>query len=300
MSIQYAGGTNANAVFTGDTKTNLITGITTNMFTAGWTVVSGYGTNDVKMQSVATPQGNQIRVRVWDGGGTCVRVQLRNTTETINQSDSCYLLPATAKSFRIIANKYQFCVNSPTSTNSRDSLLCSAMFIPSHLVAVGLTTSAFIIGDGGSDSDASNSRGSLRRSLNGRGFAGASPCQGFTLLGSVGVEYNNMAADPAQTYFGLPAFVTPQAAILHGITGFRWHDDSAMLVEPLFGWGSPTIDSEHKIRGIVWDAAVATESYPMDIATTFDSHNWINITANNGGYLSTPSSMKGSLFLVTP
>ena len=89
-----------------------------------------------------------------------------------------------------------------------------------------------------------------------------------------------------------------QSAATHYTSGWRWHDDSAFIIEPLVGWGAPTVDSEHKIRGQIWDAFIATESYPADITTSLDGHTYYNVTDNNDGTDTLPASMRGSLFLV--
>ena len=41
MSIQYAGGTNVNALFTGNVKNDILTNVYNQLVTAGWTVVTG-------------------------------------------------------------------------------------------------------------------------------------------------------------------------------------------------------------------------------------------------------------------
>jgi hypothetical protein len=39
MSIQYSGGTNVNALFTGNVKNDILTNVYNQLVTAGWTVV---------------------------------------------------------------------------------------------------------------------------------------------------------------------------------------------------------------------------------------------------------------------
>ena len=48
MSIQYAGGTNVNAVFTGNVKNDILTNVYTQLTTAGWSVVTGNRAHIVK------------------------------------------------------------------------------------------------------------------------------------------------------------------------------------------------------------------------------------------------------------
>lgn len=304
MAIQYAGGTNVNSTIAADTKAALITGIETGLVAAGWTVISGSSTTDVKFECVATSVGNQIRVRVWDGGSTCVRIAMTNTTETITQSDSVYLFPDTGKIFRIIANQYQFCLIAPGSLSNREFAMCSAIYIPTHLVTAGVTTAAFLTGNGISDADAGTTRGGFRRSLTMRGLVGIASCTTYTIVDGVEVEYTGNADTSARP--GLLQIGGIRGSQTHQIGCYRWHDDSALMTEPLIAWGV-NVDSEAKFKGQLWDAIISTEAYPMDQSTTFDSHNWYSITDSNNGYIATvgdsltaDTSMRGTLFLVVP
>jgi hypothetical protein len=298
MAIQYASGSSRiNTATTISDKSGLCSMIHTGLVTGcGWTATTTTSSTDHIYQSQVTPQSNQIKVRIWDDGANCVRLRMMNNAETIVQSDSCYLLPAASTTYRIIANQFQFAIFVPGSISSRNFVMASALYLPPHLVAMGLSTCAFILGDGGSDTDSSNTRGSFRTSLNSRGFASATPSQGWTLLNSTHVEYNGLTAD-SSTHPGLPALMCAQSSAIHYTSGWRWHDDSAFVIEPLIGWGAPTVDSENKIRGQLWDAWIATESYPADITTPFDSRTYYNITDSNDGTSVLPASMRGSLFV---
>jgi hypothetical protein len=161
-----------------------------------------------------------------------------------------------------------------------------------------LTTAAFILGDGGSDTDTTNMTGSFRTTLNSRGISGYAPSQGWTLLNSTAVNYNGLSAD-SSAHPGLPALVTFQSSAMHSVSGYRWHDDSALIVEPLIAWGAPTVDSEARLRGQLWDAIVVTESYPADSTSLIDSHTFYSITNNNDGNATLPASMRGTLFVVS-
>ena len=54
MSIQYSGGTNVNAVFTGNVKNDILTNVYNQLVTAGWTVVTGNVPSTVTM-TIASP-----------------------------------------------------------------------------------------------------------------------------------------------------------------------------------------------------------------------------------------------------
>ena len=298
MPIQYAPGSKINTTTLVNDKSSLCAAIDSGLTGAGWTVSTHTSGTDNIYQSGLTGQGNQIKIRVWDGGGNCVRLKMMNAAQTISQSDSCYLYVTTSTNYTVIANQYQFCIFVPGSVSSRNFVLASALYIPPNLVTMGLTTSAFIQGNGISDTDTSNMTGSFRTALTVRGFMGANPAQGWTILNATAVEFNGLTADSSQ-HPGLPTLATVQSCAIDSIAGFRWHDDSALILEPFMAWGTPNQDSEAKLRGQMWDAFISTESYPADISTTVDAHTFYNVTESNNGNLSIPASMRGSLFLAT-
>lgn len=298
MAIQYAGGTLINTTTTVVDKASLHAAIDSALTGAGWTITTTSSSVDKIYRSAATPQSNQIKVRIWDGGANCIRLRMMNTAQTITQADSCYLFPSSSATYQIIANQYQFVIFVPGSVSSRNFVIASAIYIPPHLVTFGLSTAAFILGDGQTDTDTTNAVGSFRTSLNSRGVAGFAPSQGWTLLNSTATEYNAIAAD-SSTHPGLPALVTFQSTAIHSISGYRWHDDSAVIVEPLIAWGAPTVDSEGKMRGQLWDGIIVTDSFPADTTSLIDSHTFYSLTNNNDGTAVLPASMRGTLFVVS-
>ena len=299
MSIEYATGmTPVNNFSVINDKPSLMTLLDSTLTGAGWTITTTTSSTDKIYQSVVTPQSNQIKVRVWDDGGstTCLRIRMMNVSQSIQQADSCYLRPAASTGFRCIADQYQFCFFVPGSLSSCNFVLGSALYLPPNLVAMSLTTAAFIMGDGGSDSDTSNSRGTFRTIMTGRA---AATCQYWSILNATTVEVSNSGED-SFVHPGVISMMIPQSAYPNAIGGYRWHDDSSFIVEPLVAWGAPTIDSDSKVRGQMWDSFVATDSYPADITTIVDSHNYYNLTNNNDGSVTFPGSMIGSLFMVIP
>ena len=292
MAIQYdPGATRTSATFTGDTKGNIINGIESTMVAAGWSEVTATPATDITFQSVITSFGNQICVRVWDDGANCVRIRLSNVAGTVVQSSSCYLLPAAAKTFQIVANRYQAVIWVPGSIAARDFVMFSALYVPQALWAGSppLITSATILGSANSDTD-TTIRGSLRTGLSAGGSNGMG--NGFAIRNAAGMEWTTGA-----TAIGTPTLMIPQAANSAFVSAYTWDDDSSFVCEPLWAWGTPDTTNVAKVRGQLWDAFVATESFPMDDATTFDGHNWVNVTSNNNG---ANGMMRGSLWICVP
>lgn len=296
MPIQYASGPKINNSTVCNNKSDLCAAINTALTAAGWTVSTYTSATDQIYLSGLTIQGNQIKVRIWDAGGNCVNFRMMNTAQSISQANACYLYVATSTMYTVIADQFQFCAFVPGSVSSRNFVLASAIYIPPNLTLIGLTTAAFILGNGNSDTDASNMTGSFRTALTARGFPSASPSQGWTILNATTVEYNGLTAD-SSVHPGLPAMAVLQSAAIDSISGYRWHDNSGLIMEPLIGWGTPTIDSEMKLRGQLWDCFISTESYPADMSTLVDGHTYYNVTQSNNGNVSIPASMRGSIFL---
>jgi hypothetical protein len=300
MPIQYS--SSGSSIFTTvvNDKASLCAAIDTALTGVGWTVATHTSSTDNVYQSALTAQNNRVCVRVWDAGGltNCVKVRMMNVTQTISQADSCYFYVTTSTTVNIIASSYQFCIIVPGSLSSRQFILASALYIPPNLVTMGLTTAAFIQGNGVSDTDTTNMTGSFHTALTVRGMTGMAPAQGWTILNATTVEYNGSVAD-SYLHPGLPTLATLQSAAIDSIAGYRWHDDSALILEPFVAWGTPNIDSEAKLRGQLWDAFISTESYPADISTMVDTHNFYNVTASNNGSVTSPASMRGSLFICT-
>ena len=296
MPIQYATGTKINTTTVVNDKATLCSAIDTALQAAGWTVTTHTSATDNIYQSLVTPQSNQIKIRVFDGGGNSVRIRMMNTTQTISQADSCYLYATTSTPYTVIANQYQFFIFVPGSVSSRNFVMGSALFLPPNLVTMGLTTAAFIQGNATSDTDVTNLTGSFRTALTTRGFASAAPGNGWTILNATAVEYSGLSTDAYQ-HQGLPVLAVLQSAAIDAISGYRWHDDSALIMEPLIAWGTPTLNDEAKLRGQLWDSFIATESYPADLTTSVDSHTYYNITESNNGSVTLPATMRGSLFV---
>ena len=86
------------------------------------------------------------------------------------------------------------------------------------------------------------------------------------------------------------------------IAFYRYHDLSALMCDPLIGWGTNGYNDEGTIKGQLWDSFLSTDWYMGDtVITSVDGANWHAITHNNivsgntsdGGY-------NGTIFIVTP
>ena len=301
MAIQYSGSAYSSTfTTTSGTRREIVDGVAGKLVSAGWSYQSGSGTGDVKMLSATTPQGSKTVVRIDDpGSGNCARFRLYNSAGTINQSGGCFLLPAAAKTFQFVANPYQFCIFVTGSTTARDFIMGGTPWLPSWNSAI--TECGWLQGNAQYDSDTST-RPTFRT-------------QSTTVTS--GALYANMAAyinstlwECNNTNFGVnwaPGViqlmgVSPLQWSNNNGTTFqlsKWYDGSGMIYEPIIGWCNNTAPGSNEAIAVgqLWDAAGMTVPNAMDLTSTFDSHNWINIMHNNSGI--NGANGRGCLFLAT-
>lgn len=291
MSIQYPGGTIVNTTFIGATKQDIVSNLETQLTLAGWSVVSGAGTTDVLLQSGSTPTANNfILVRLRSTILTnCCCVNMQNAAAD-RVSPNFFLFPGAAKTYRIAANQYQwFCFTGGTSA-AREYVGTGVLYIPSFLHGVIVGELGWISGNGESDTTVTV-RASFRTLLECAGITGSVSQHYCGLVNGSLVQGGGITGGP-----GSMRLVTQQGALVQSVNGYRWHDDSIQLVDPLIAWGltSATTD-EAKIRGQLWGAMIATDAFAGDtILTAVDGHDWLAVTNSNVG---SANDARGTLFV---
>lgn len=303
MSIQYAGGTNRSSSIAADDRPTLAAALIAELVAAGWSVDVNTSATDKTLLSATTPQSLNIRVRVYDpGSGSCARLKMSNAAGTRTQAGDVFLLVGAGKTYRVIANKYQFFCFTPGSTACREFAAGGTPYLPSFLSGV-ITECGWLLGNALSDGDTAavtaTTQGVLRAGLS---FTGAGTQNGnmYLLCNGSAVEYNvqyvstvSMAPCP-----GLQVQGGPVASSSGHLRSYRWHDDSLFVYEPLVGWGLTNV-SESKLRGQLWDGMIVSDSFAADFTlSSFDGHNWWAITSSNPG--TDGVQPRGTLFLVVP
>jgi len=287
MAIQYAGGTNVNTTFTCTTGTRreIVDGLVAALNTAGWTTVSGGGTGDVLLASATTPQGLSIRCRVYDAGsGNCTRFQMRNAAGS-KVSQDFFLAPAAARVYRVIANKYQWFCFVPTVPNAgREFGAMGVPWIPSFLEGVITGDCGWANNNAWSDGDTTN-RYSLRTMLAGHE-------KGSGLVNSSLCEWSGVTLNAGIRLLSLIGGWTDQPA-----SGYRWHDLSLFVCEPLISWGTQNTGDEALIRGQLWDAVIVGQAFAAGETISLDGKTWYAITGSNTGGSATA---RGTLFALIP
>ncbi len=270
MAIQHPGGTIVNTTFTGGTRAQIADAIKDALVAAGWTLVSSSG-SDHKLDSATTPQGLAIRVRVWDpGSGSCAQIRIMSKNEVIAPAQSAFLLPATGKTFRVIANKYQAFALVPGSTTvSREFAGFGVLYIPPHL-ASSTTDAGWMVSNSRSDTDLSQGDSWRTR---------------LAQIGGVwAVVFNGNGVGTGNYGPGAPRFAITGDPEYRPNCMVRWGDDSYDIIDAVVGWGTTTWGDEGKKRGLLWGALLLTASYAPDTTFTFDdgsgAHTFFVITYN--------------------
>lgn len=286
--IQYAGGTNVNTTIAADTRTLIVDNLKAQLVIAGWTVTSG-ASQDWLLTSATTPTANNsIQVRLYDSGsGNCAQIFLRNAAGS-KISRAYYLLPAASKVFKVLANKYQFFVYTAGSSAAREFVAAGVPYIPAFLQGVITGDFGWIWSNSNGDADAT-ARASPRTQLDGNN-GGSNNASGIV---------NSNLYDGSGSQAASIRFVFPHSALVQNETaGYRWHDSSLIVSEPLISWGLVNTTDEALIRGQLWDAIIINDSFAGDTSITLDSKTWTAVTGSNSG--SGGVSAKGTLFVYAP
>lgn len=287
MPFRYAGGTNVNTTFAGDTRTLIVDNLRTHLLTAGWTSISG-ASGDWILQSALTPTDNlQCRVRLYDpGSGNCARVQFRNVTGSLLGID-LFLLASATYVYRVIANKYQFFVLRAGSIAAREFLCGGVPFLESPPLSGVITEAIWCHGNAANDGDTFTRR-SFRTQLNCRSD-GSSRWQVVNGNAWQSTAPGGRGDQRLLVYFGT------QHVSVSTEAGQLWSSLEAYKVPARIAWGLTGTGDEAKVRGQLWDGAVIMKDYPADTVDAFDAHNWFCITASGVG-----GQTGASLFIVIP
>jgi hypothetical protein len=303
MSLQYSG-TNVNNTFvnTVGTRLEIVTGLSAALVAAGWTIISGAGTGNQLLESATTPSPQSLvcRVQLFDpGSGNCAQIKFRNQANTKSQTNYHPLFAQASKTWRVIANPYQFFIFSSASTSvGREFVAGGVPYLPSFLQGV-ITESIWSMGNGRNDTDSYNSS-TFRNNL----ITSVSASQPNLWLDVNLNQWENFNNYVNNSYTGWPQLIAQNGAQWTQVSGtnliapYKWHDDSVLTYEPLIAWGLTGFTDESKIRGQLWDAAVVSDAFGADQTTSFDTRNWWVLT--NGNFGSQGVYARGSLLLVVP
>ena len=234
-------------------------------------------TESILMQSATqTNVTNPIRVRLKDNRGNCIQVSIENQAGTVvGQNDTGNggsLLPASSKTFQVIATRYHFLCFKQGGELVREFVMAGMLYVPSLLT--GVTDHGYMFCDSSNDGDSSGIRPSFRSSVNINQQNGANRYQ-FLWNSSISDAY-------VQSNIGAPqAVISYSLGYGPGIT--RWANDDLNTSDILIASGLVYGTDEPKIKGQLFDMVYIASAFAVDATDTFNSHTWQNITNNNTG-----------------
>lgn len=285
--------TNATVLQVAGTRTELVQLLEPKLVLAGWTTISGTGTGDVVMSS-ADPAGAvpAIYVRLLDTAANCVSVYFRNIAGT-QISNPLFLLPAAAKTWRIVANEYQFFIFSAASATPVPRNF-AAGGIPA--MALGLVPSPvwWGVGDGGTDVDATT-RETFRLGVSTQ----QAGCGAPTNSGQQASNYNGTLLDgnsSSNNASGTLTLLSPYAATVPGVPVNQFNifaDGSYMVSDAYLGWGIAGLVLTSPLRyvGTMYDAIVVSATTTFDTTITFNGNNYWVITNQTVGSYCNPGAL---------
>jgi len=303
----YTGGQIVAYTFLGDTKQDLASGIEDGLNSAGWITVSGHHSSSIVCQSSCTPASQNLRmqVKITTANSNTVCVSLQNVSGSHvggnGTGSGALLLPAAGKGFKIYANKYQAFVTVQGSTQCRDFGAWGVPYIPTWLQGM-VWEAMWLHGNSASDTDTDVRRFSFRTALACSVWNAVtnSPCFQHLCNGNL-IDSGSSSSNSGgwQTLCATHSALYAMSAQSPGES--LWHDLSAVMGDPLIGWGLTSISDAAYWRGQLWNSFVSNDAYPCETAiSSLDSHSWVAITHNNAsGGGNTNNGCKGTVFVTT-
>jgi len=268
MGIKYSGAAKT-GTFDGSTRLSIVDGLKAALVDAGWSVASG-SSGDWRLNSGITPSGHQIRIRLYDPGGTnqCARARLMNVSETIAPGQDVFLRAVSGRVYRWFANPYQFVVIAPGTVAAGSYLAGGIPWLPSFLSPANV---GWLGCSAQSDNDTWD-RHSFRAS-------NTAPYHGHVAMAAI---YGTTGWGSNSAGFGEIAMAGWRVS--DGTSMLRqWMDGSVPVFEPLIGWGPTGIGDTGRLVGQLWDAIVVEGNWAMDSIISFDGKQWWCIYYPRGG-----------------
>lgn len=267
MSLQKAGGTNIDNTVTPAAAANLVDHLETHLVTAGWTIISGAGTNDVKFESATTADGMKVRI-ITGVSGSDMTLEIRNSGETASGATGNIRCAVDGvNSWRFMANRYGFVLHETTSavalgnsSGAKKWCMAGTLYLESFLTPT-VTEVGYLMGDHRSTTNASH-----YESLRTKPMIEGTPANNSLLYnGSILDSNNTTSANIEEGDLGLLIPVFPLADST-GYSGsptktYKWASGENILADPLLAWGSPDRTTNMKlIRGQIFDVIVALDN----------------------------------------
>jgi hypothetical protein len=234
-----------------------------------------------------------IRVRLLDTAANCASIIFRDVAGA-QVSNALFLLPAAAKTWRVVANEYQFFIFSAASaTPTQRNFVAGG--IPA--VASFLAPSPVWWGSGDAITDVDTvTRETFRVSLSTLGTSCGTPVNG----GMQACNYNGILLDgnssTSSTATAPLAILSPYAAASGSAAINQYNifaDTSYMVSDAYLGWGIAGAITTSPMRyvGTMYDAIVVSAPTTFDTTITFNGNNYWVITAQTVGSSCNPGAL---------
>lgn len=228
---------------------------------------------------------NPIRIRAKDNRGNCIQFTVENSAGTVagtsgtgNGQGGC-LLPAAAKTFRILASQFHFMCFTPGVSAAREFIHCGMPYVPTDLT--GVTDIGFVMSN--TQNDGSSSSVPCLR-------FGPFTCVGSNTPQSNSAIYQTNLFEQVQdtNHSGsLQILVlgnfTDAGGSYIGTSAYRWANDAKRLSEVLISWGLTSNTDEGKIKGNIYDLAHIADNFAIDSTDTFNGHTWFCLSNGAAG-----------------
>lgn len=263
MAVQDSGGTQHKASGTQASKNAMVGWLETQLTAAGWTVASGSGTGDLKVDTAAHPQTNQkARLRIRDSDLTndvsfhlMTEDESLQTPETINPG----IFPdGGLRTYTFIGNRYQFWLfeSAPATSNYRSTMLFTMPWIPAEDDVPAGELRALLACDSINGTE-TTVRQSYRRTDH------DTLCDGrkqFIAQGNAIYQTSNGEDAPIPVYQAPIANDTPAEA------NMRWQSGAYVPCEPLLTWNRFT-------QGQLWNCVyVMGRNTAIGTTMTYDGN----------------------------
>lgn len=265
MSLQKAGGTNVDNLSTPASASALIDTLETQLVNAGWTIISGAGTDAIKFESAATSDSMQTRI-VTGVSGSDVTLELRNPSESATGATGNIRLEVDGTSdWRLMANRYAFVVHQNTaavsinSTGAKKWALAGTLYLESWLTPT-TTEVGFLMGDHRSTTSSQH-----YESLRAKAMQEGTPANSSLLYNGTIIDANNTTSansEEGDIALCLPTYPMADTTSHSGSPTkvVRYASGENVMADAMVAWGQPDrITNYREIHGQLFDVIIALD-----------------------------------------
>lgn len=277
MAVNKAGGTNVYASTAPASASALVDFLETNLATAGWTVVSGAGTDAITFRSAATANGSyQMRV-ITSVSSTRVRLKAAAGDGTSEQSNYfTNLLPDGSSTWYLLANKYAFVVFEGGKVGTSQKFgMAGCLYLPSS-ISGDSSLQAYAGGDTYSDGNAS-ATGNFRNHVYHDQVT--TPASYYICSNGTWREHHGLNA----TNISNPRWWGFAPVTETGIQSMSFFNGDVFVTDALMAFGVPDTTSISKIQGWFFDTIILHGvNYSELTEVTYDSDTYVVFGGSDG------------------